>query len=475
MDEYTYDEDTTTYVCAYCDHAYFINKDGLHDIDKATLEQYNATMFDSLGKDYWPKSKYHTLNPERLDKAVNDILRIKPNDLLANFFYAFNRKANDKKLQNYHSALERIHKYRDSLSTSDYECVLSLATKTASLREEDIVSSIIDDHPDEHRKKTLKKDLQSAIETKQERDTLYANIQRDVFICHSSKDESIVKDVLNALENDGYKCWVAFRNIPEAAPDYDQKIERSVELCDIFLVIGSKFAMDSASVRGEIDYAQRVKKPRIEYKIDKSNHTVPFSYFFGEKGYAFQSIDASDEKKLGTLVRAVMKLSKTINEHPRYSIEAFKSLEVEPDTQPEVNQKSDNLSQADQGLNYENDIYAQKTKRAMEEFIDSLDLQSYSEAFSSELMHQKNEFLSSLNKIMHDLMAPDEFEEAANQLFQEYNDIFVFMIKKEHLIKQAKVVHDHPTPIENVLKRAESNYELDYLATINGLEDDDIE
>ncbi len=108
----------------------------------------------------------------------------------------------------------------------------------------------------------------------------YADIPRDIFVCHSSDDLGIVMKVVNALEADGNKCWYSERNMPPDSLHYWEKIRKAIRRCTIFLVCCSGSAMMSDPVQTEIDFAEEAKVRRLELKLDDTPHTSLFKHFF---------------------------------------------------------------------------------------------------------------------------------------------------------------------------------------------------
>ncbi len=108
----------------------------------------------------------------------------------------------------------------------------------------------------------------------------YADIPRDIFVCHSSDDLGIVMKVVNALEADGNKCWYSERNMPPDSLHYWEKIRKAIRRCTIFLVCGSGSAMMSDPVQTEIEFAEEAKVKRLELKLDDAPHTSLFKHFF---------------------------------------------------------------------------------------------------------------------------------------------------------------------------------------------------
>ena len=144
-------------------------------------------------------------------------------------------------------------------------------------------------------------------------------IERDVFVCHRSLNHEIAEKIVNALEEDGHSCWISTRNLrPDDSINYWTNIEEAIEHCKIFLVVSSQEAMLSKDVQKELTKANKLKKEKIEYKIDSSVHTTLFKRSFeGEKW-----IDAINEPKLEVLKDRVFdKLEVIENNHEMSSIQ----------------------------------------------------------------------------------------------------------------------------------------------------------
>ena len=113
----------------------------------------------------------------------------------------------------------------------------------------------------------------------------YSVIERDVFICHRSLDHEIAEKLLKTIEEDGQTCWISTRNLrPDDSINYWTNIEEAINHCKVFLVVSSREAMLSKDVQKELTIANKLKKEKIEYKIDDSVHTTLFKRSFdGEK------------------------------------------------------------------------------------------------------------------------------------------------------------------------------------------------
>ena len=117
-------------------------------------------------------------------------------------------------------------------------------------------------------------------------------IPRDVFIAYSSKDMHLVEELVEVLEAQKFKCFVASRNLRHgkgAVENYNQALEEAMDNCKSFVFISSEnsrsLTCDALKVelayikRKDVEHAPaefkndysaipaRYKKPRVEYRI----------------------------------------------------------------------------------------------------------------------------------------------------------------------------------------------------------------
>ena len=127
----------------------------------------------------------------------------------------------------------------------------------------------------------------------------YANIPRDVFICHSSHDITVATKVLQSLEQDGNTCWISTRNLrPGDAINYWENIEKAIDNSRIVLIIGSQESMVSKDVQRELEYAHKNNKKIIEYKIDHAEHTTFFKHITDGSKWVQATADDNKPNKL---------------------------------------------------------------------------------------------------------------------------------------------------------------------------------
>lgn len=116
---------------------------------------------------------------------------------------------------------------------------------------------------------------------------------RDVFIAYSSKDMNIVSKLCEDLEEQGFSCFVAARNLRHgvgSVENYDDALKEAMDNCTCFLFVSTENSrkFDCDAIRKEIPYIRntdthnapaefrnnyrmipsKYKKPRIEYRLN---------------------------------------------------------------------------------------------------------------------------------------------------------------------------------------------------------------
>jgi len=91
--------------------------------------------------------------------------------------------------------------------------------------------------------------------------------ERDLFICHASQDATLVRRVVEHLEQQGITCWIAGRDIPPRAI-YAEAITDAMKNSQACGVIVSRAANASDPVKRELELASRFKRPFIPIRVE---------------------------------------------------------------------------------------------------------------------------------------------------------------------------------------------------------------
>lgn len=94
-------------------------------------------------------------------------------------------------------------------------------------------------------------------------------MDHDIFISYSSKQKSIADGVCHYLEENGFKCWMALRDIPVGS-EYGDLIEEAIKTSKVVVLVFSQAASISKWVKGEINVAFTEDKPILPFRIDET-------------------------------------------------------------------------------------------------------------------------------------------------------------------------------------------------------------
>ena len=100
----------------------------------------------------------------------------------------------------------------------------------------------------------------------------------DIFISYSSKDKETADVLCAQIEQQGYSCWIAPRDIVPGE-DWARSINTAITAAKVFIVIYSRNSCESSQVPKEIGIAGARNLSIIPYKIDDTPLTGDFEYY----------------------------------------------------------------------------------------------------------------------------------------------------------------------------------------------------
>ena len=100
----------------------------------------------------------------------------------------------------------------------------------------------------------------------------------DVFISYSTKDQKIVEGVSHYLEQNGIRCFIAYRDIPKGIV-WAKAITEAIEKCKIMLVVFSEHFNRSEQVDREIEMCIEEGKPILIFRLQNTAFTGAKKYY----------------------------------------------------------------------------------------------------------------------------------------------------------------------------------------------------
>lgn len=89
-----------------------------------------------------------------------------------------------------------------------------------------------------------------------------------IFVSYSTKDSDIAFKIVDFLEQHGYTCWIAPRNI-DTGFDYSDVINNAIEHCRAFVLLFSDASEKSQFVKKEVSIAVSFNKHIIPFRISR--------------------------------------------------------------------------------------------------------------------------------------------------------------------------------------------------------------
>jgi uncharacterized repeat protein (TIGR02543 family) len=284
------DENDSNHTCEACGNSFVVTQaqelNKIVDFDEKSLQNMRSNLKRSITSNDLNEIQYFS----------REIIKIIPDDFKGKYFYAYasSKLGNPNLLNEFLSGKEYVSTQQDKTEVTKH------IARNLDLRDRKKILNYIE-HNDPSNIKYFEEVFQERIQLEDN----YAVVKRDVFVCHRSIDIAKAEEVVRELEQDGHKCWISSRNLrPNDNENYWMNIEEAISHSEIFLVVSSQDAMLSKDVQKEVLIASKLKKKRLEYKIDNYRHTTLFKSFFD----GIKWIDASTSKNANQLLVRVFDL-----------------------------------------------------------------------------------------------------------------------------------------------------------------------
>src|ERR1700684_416123 len=108
-----------------------------------------------------------------------------------------------------------------------------------------------------------------------------ATLGGDVFVSYASQDATVANAVVENLERQGIRRWIAPRDVKPGA-QYADAIVRAINEAKTLVLVLSQSAVGSSHVGREIERAASKHKQVIALRIDSAPLTPALEYFLSE-------------------------------------------------------------------------------------------------------------------------------------------------------------------------------------------------
>jgi hypothetical protein len=103
-----------------------------------------------------------------------------------------------------------------------------------------------------------------------------------VFISHSSKDQKVARAICRALENRGFTCWIASRDV-HPGENFQEAIVRAIRAAKVMVLVFSENANNSDEIKKELVLANQGKVAVIPARVEDVVPNEALAYEFATR------------------------------------------------------------------------------------------------------------------------------------------------------------------------------------------------
>jgi hypothetical protein len=123
-----------------------------------------------------------------------------------------------------------------------------------------------------------------------------------IFVCFSSKDEAVARDVVEFLEDAGLKCWISLRDVPPGH-NYQETIVHALEAARGIVFLFSESSSKSGEIKKELSIGGSINTPVFPLRLSPITPTGALRYELATRQWI--DIFPDRERALGKLVDTI--------------------------------------------------------------------------------------------------------------------------------------------------------------------------
>ena len=123
-----------------------------------------------------------------------------------------------------------------------------------------------------------------------------------IFICFSSKDETIAREIVEFIEAEGLKCWISLRDVPPGH-NYQETIVQAIEAASGIVFLFSESSSKSGEIKKELSIGGSIDTPVFPVRLSQILPSGALRYELATR----QWIDLFPDRRqaLGKLVETI--------------------------------------------------------------------------------------------------------------------------------------------------------------------------
>lgn len=263
-------------VCEYCHKTYNILL--AKELNEASFEDSERLL--ELRSNL--RKAVQAFDYRAIDENSAEILGIIPNDFCSNYYQSYVSRIyyDDQYIIDFLTDLDFTY-----ANFEDKEEVLRHLILTSPLNYNVYISSYLKKftNDEEYRKKMF---VYFTNETKRkETEQGIVKENRDCFILYSEKDKELAYDILELLEDEQIACFIGPRDLGFNHKTKYDDIATGIKQSTVFVIVGSKNFINSEECVKQAQFAQRMNKKLIYFRIDDASN---------EFSYTFKHVDVID-------------------------------------------------------------------------------------------------------------------------------------------------------------------------------------
>ena len=296
----------TSIFCKACKRSFFMGTaKGLYDKISADWKEADLRAYKRAVQNMDDEAELKHPNSKRMVEYATEVKNLNPGHPIANMYEVIFSGS---------TLLQRVERYFKSLQSQELTPdVKTFIAKSFIRFFKPLYEAELKKFIKENKLATELLDQIKAEIKKHDAGVYDCTISRDVFVSlkYTERNTAVAMAVIETIENDGNECWISCRNLENNDSDYTSHIRTAIKNCKIFLVISSEETHRSKDVQDELDIAEELNKPRLEYKID--DHTTRrFKEFFNGISWIDASHDPFAKNKLEEVADRVYETLKSL-------------------------------------------------------------------------------------------------------------------------------------------------------------------
>ncbi len=309
------EEEGKLYVCSACGAKYEARRaEEAAEALAKLLDGQKQEAVANLRRQLWQKFNEEYIDGEEISRLAKEIKKYLPDDYFANFCeLACGRDQ------------RKLNKFLNKTDVQEQELYVwdVLGFMLHILREENLLA--VNEFLARVREAEIDGDKYAQYNSRLQeeakrvsRGVYDVSLPRDVFVAYSSADREEVSELVETLEGEKLKCFVAARNLQHGmVKHYEEKLKTAMDRCKTFLFVSSKNSRSRTcdALKVELSYIRekdilaapvyrnnyekmppQYKKPRVEYLLDEHSGSAAddvVEEFFAGYEYCFHDAKAA--------------------------------------------------------------------------------------------------------------------------------------------------------------------------------------